>query len=104
MTPNTDGTLTVLGERLTTRQVEELMYNLVQARNQMQPPVPLDVTTLDTPILVQHDADFAIAQTAERHVSFGLRHLGYGWIFFTFSPDRAKFLGNSLLQHSQNGG
>lgn len=103
MTPNTDGTLTVLGQQLNTRQVEDLLYQLAQARNQMQPPVQPEVTT-DMPVLVQHDADFAVAQTQtpERHVSMGLRHLGFGWIFFTFSRDRAKFIGESLLQRSKD--
>ncbi|MDP2818323.1 MAG: hypothetical protein Q8O29_08590 [Polaromonas sp.] len=101
MTPNTDGTLTVLGQQLSTRQVEELMHRLAQARNQMQPPVQEEVTT-DMPVLVQNDADFAVAQTQtpERHVSFGLRHLGFGWIFFTFPRDRAKFIGEALLQRA----
>lgn len=102
MTPNTDGTLTVLGQQLSTRQVEELMHQLAQARNQMQPPVQEEVTA-DMPVLVQHDADFAVAQTQtpERHVSFGLRHLGFGWIFFTFSRERAKFIGEALLQRAK---
>ncbi|MDW5443190.1 hypothetical protein [Polaromonas sp. SM01] len=103
MTPNTDGTLTVLGAQLTTRQVEELMHQLAQARNLMQPPVQMEVTA-DMPVLVQHDADFAISQTQtpERHVSLGLRHLGFGWIFFTLSRERAKFIGESLLQRSRS--
>ena len=102
MTPNTDGTLTVHGQQLTTRQVEELMHQLAQARNQMQPPVQTEITA-DTPVLVQHDADFGIAQTPapDRYVSLGLRHLGFGWIFFTFSRDRAKFIGEALLQRSK---
>jgi hypothetical protein len=102
MTPNTDGTLTVLGERLTTRQVEELMHKLAQARSLMQPPVQAEVSA-DMPVLVQHDADFAISQTqtAERLVSLGLRNLGFGWIFFTFSRDRAKFIADQLLQRSR---
>ena len=102
MTPNTDGTLTFLGQQLNTRQVEELMHQLAQARNQMQPPVQPEVTA-DMPVLVQHDADFGVAQTQtpERHVSLGLRHLGFGWIFFTFSRDRAQFIGNALLQKSK---
>lgn len=39
MTPNIDGTLTVLGQQPTTRKVETLMHELPQARNQMQPSV-----------------------------------------------------------------
>ena len=102
MKPNTDGSLTVLGQQLSTRQVEELMQQLAQARNQMQPPVQPEVNT-DIPVMVQHDADFAVAQTqtVERHVSFGLRHLGFGWIFFTFSRDRAKFIGEALLARAK---
>jgi hypothetical protein len=103
MTPNADGTLTVLGKQLTTREVEQLIHDLAQARNLMQPPVQMDVAALEGPVLAQHDADFAIAQTADRKVSFGLRNLGYGWVFFTFSPDRAAYIGNALLQRSQGG-
>jgi len=100
MTPNTDGTLTLLGQQLNTRQVEELIHQLAQARNQMQPPVQPEVTA-DMPVLVQHDADFAIAQTPNRQVSLGLRHLGFGWVFFTFAPDRANYIGEALLRHSK---
>lgn len=78
------------------------MHQLAQARNQMQSPVRLEVTA-DMPVLVQHDSDFGIAQThpPDRHVSLGLRHLGFGWIFFTFTRDRAKFIGEALLQRSK---
>lgn len=100
MTPNADGTLTVHGQKLTTRQVEELLHGLAQARNLMQPPVQPEVTA-DMPVLVQHDADFAIAQTPDRKVSFGLRHLGFGWVFFTFSPDRAGYIGDNLVKRSR---
>jgi len=100
MTPNTDGTLTVLGQQLNTREVEALMHQLAQARNQMQPPVQPEVTA-DMPVLVQQDADFGIAQASNQHVSLGLRHLGFGWVFFTFEPDRARYIGEALLKHSK---
>ena len=100
MTPNADGTLTVHGKQLSTRQVEELMHQLAQARNLMQPPVQAEVSA-DMPVLVQDDADFAIARAPSGKVSLGLRHLGFGWVFFTLAPDRAKFIGDSLVQRSR---
>jgi hypothetical protein len=98
MNLNSDGTVTVFGNQLTTRQVERLIHDLALARNLMEPQVPVDLMESENNVVLQSDADVAVSLNLEGDITFAARHRGFGWIVCAFSRDRAAQIGAALFR------
>ena len=93
-----DGLLRIRAAKLGTQELDRLIHQLAEVRTTMDPEVPrrhedaLDAVTFT----VQDDPGAYVARDADRRVSIGLRHAGFGWIAFAFTDHDARALSQRL--------
>jgi len=83
---------------MSTQAVEQLMRDLALLRGQMLPQVPVKIEESATNALTQSDADIAAWLSTDGEVRLAARHLGYGWLVFSFSSRRAGQIGQGLVR------
>ena len=95
-----DATLSVGGEAMDARAVDQLIHDLAVARNAMQPQVPVELRDVATPIVEHHNPDIHLSATADGTLFFGVRHCGLGWCVFTLSRDRAATVRDAIARRT----
>lgn len=96
LVPNDDGSLTVLGKRLTTAQVDDLVHGLLQARSEMKPAVAMSLTP-DHKLLHVDQPAFAVGKGLS-HIVLAVRHPGAGWLGLMLDERAAALMASSITK------
>lgn len=81
---------------LTALGAEELMRALAQARSKMQPPVVQNETDEIERATWSYHPDATVSVSSDPDITLGLRHEGYGWLFFQLDPAVASGMAAQL--------
>lgn len=92
--------LSVAGQRLDARAVDQLIHDLALARNELLPEIPLDLRQVTVNVVQQADPEFQVATTPEHTLLFSIRHRGLGWCVFTLQLDAAARLRDFIAKRT----
>ena len=93
-----DGLLRIRAARLGTQELDRLIHQLAEVRTTMEPEVPrhqeeaVDAVTFT----VQDEPEAYVTRDADKRVSLGMRHAGFGWIAFAFTDTSARAIWQQL--------
>lgn len=84
--------ITIPGGTLGVPEVEALLLQLAQWRQQQQPAVTDQPDQAMEQALWEDDPSFATSLRAEPFFTLGIKHSGYGWLYFRLPRDKAAVL------------
>ena len=96
---NADRTVTLPAMRLPTPEVDQLLHDLAQLRNQMAPVVPQDMRELGQ-VVTQHNPHVSIARGSYGLIVMGVRHRALGWCLFTLDQRSAASIRDALAKRT----
>mgnify|MGYP000178485274 FL=1 len=90
--------INILGGRLGVAEVEALLLQLAQWRQQQQPAVSDRPDQHLNSVLWEVDPMFAVSRSAEPMLVLGIKHSGYGWLCFELPKAKGTVLARNILK------
>lgn len=97
MAHSTQNTFHLCDQTLSPTDADLLLRRLALWRAEQLPPIGDDPQQGMAQAVWENDPSFAVSNASTPHLTLGIKHSGYGWLYFRFPADKA----NALARHIQ---